>query len=157
MRQRGSNRQRITHRHAGNRTRRRVRLAHGCSFTRLRRGSRRRLRTRAGASPAVYMGQRNNRPCRSLQWRKRHDASRHYLYEQRNCAIWRRQCEPVINLSTTSPNIFSAYVQNTMTDTGGNPVVAQNIIGTFKIANFGLPSFGDWIIPPAMNLAEVRL
>jgi hypothetical protein len=53
-----------------------------------------------------------------------------------------------LQISLTSANTFSAYVQNTMVDISGNPLQAQGISATFKIANFGLPSpYTSWAIP----------
>ncbi len=67
------------------------------------------------------------------------------IYTNHGTAPYGGVNEPVISLN--NPNIFSAYVQNTMVDTSGNPVTAQKISATFKIANFGIPSYASWAIP----------
>ncbi len=67
------------------------------------------------------------------------------IYTNQGMSVTGYGTEPAISL--TNPNIFYAYVQNTMVNPTGNPVVATGITATFKIANFGLPSPDSWIVP----------
>jgi len=69
------------------------------------------------------------------------------IYTNHGTAVYEGVNEPVISRNPGDQNIFYAYVQNTMVDTNGTPVIAQGISGTFKIANFGLPSPESWIVP----------
>ncbi len=69
------------------------------------------------------------------------------IYTNHGTAVYNGANEPVISRVPGDQNIFSAYVQNTMVDTGGNALVAKGIRATFKIANFGLPSYASWAVP----------
>ena len=45
-------------------------------------------------------------------------------------------------------NIFNALVHNNSVDAAGNAIPANQVRATFKIANFGIPAFGDWTLVP---------
>lgn len=52
-------------------------------------------------------------------------------------------------------NIFNALVHNNTVDAGGAFLPANNVSATFKIANFGIPAFGDWALVPTGNNPKI--
>ncbi len=48
-------------------------------------------------------------------------------------------------------NTFHVNAHNNSIDSAGNPVAANAVTATFRIANFGIPAFGDWTLVPTGN------